>query len=108
MTTETNLFITADEILGISVECFSCHVRSTVSFASGDSAQAIATRTACPHCDKRWFITGNDPVYTALVKFVSALADMRARSKEIENRAMPFGITLEITSDAFRASRDAD
>ena len=107
MTTETKTFISADEIVGITVECHSCKVKSHVQFAPDGWAKAVSERNVCPHCEKRWFITETDPIYVAIVNFVAALIEVRARTKELQRRAVPFSIALEITSDAFRASRDA-
>jgi hypothetical protein len=97
MTTETKTFISVDEIIGISVECSNCHVKSCVRFDLGGWAKSISERTVCPHCDKRWFITANDPIYLAVVKFVEALIEMRTRVWEIESRAIPFSIALEVS-----------
>ena len=108
MTTETKTFISADEIIGISVECSNCHVKSCVRFDLGGWAKSISERTVCPHCDKRWFITANDPIYLAVVKFVEALIEMRARVKEIEGRAVQFSIALEVSEKIdFRRQSDA-
>ncbi len=97
MTTETKTFISADEIIGISVECSNCHVNSCVRFDLGVWAKSISERTTCPHCDKRWFLSANDPIYLAVVKFVDALVKMRIRVRELESRAVPFSIALQVS-----------
>jgi hypothetical protein len=97
MTTETKTFISADEIIGISVECCNCNVKSQIRFNSDGWARTVSERTVCPHCNHRWFISATDPIHEAVVSFVAALIDMRVRTKELESRAVPFSITLEIS-----------
>ena len=97
MTTETKTFISVDEIIGISVECSNCHVKSCVRFDLGGWARSISERTVCAHCNKRWFITDTDPIYSAVVSFVDALIEMRTRVKELKSRAVPLSIALEVS-----------
>ena len=106
MTRETKTFISTDEIIGLSVECRKCGVKSVVGLESELRALSISERTVCPHCNERWFVSQDDPVLVAVMTFVSALIKMRGRLKELDSRKIPLGILLEITSDEGRASRD--
>jgi hypothetical protein len=108
VTVETRTFITADEIIGISIQCSNCHVTSRVQL-SESSAKGVSERTVCPHCEKRWFVSGSDPRFLAVTGFVQSLIAVRNRVSELESTGVPMTLLLEVkTSTLARASREGD
>jgi cytochrome c len=99
MTTKTQTFIGLDDIMGIHVECTSCHVSYTVPIEAVPEIKKLGESIRCPHCGVPRFAGATDDRRMSLWNFLDYLMDFRQRHKEFATANVPMRITLEIKNE---------